>query len=83
MILTSIFYCSKKFDNTSLIAGPSCLYRQEEIISIFKETNTPVYSEHITEIPATLPVERMCLRVLVALMEVLVLYFTYIKGRQY
>ncbi len=99
MILIAILYWSKKFNEISLTPGPSCLYYQEEITSlhkekstatitdsfkeIIKENNTPVYTKHVTELPTTIPVERMYLRVLVVLMEVLVLYFTYVKGQQY
>ncbi|MEI6552982.1 MAG: hypothetical protein WCO09_00255 [bacterium] len=86
------------FDRTSLIIGSSCKSIQGAIIPIPKEKsavvivpykesnqiNTPMYTGYVPKLSTTKPfIERLYLRIIVVLMEVLALYLNYIKGKEF
>ena len=57
------------FDKAFFKIGPSC--------------RSTINTEYITEAPATKPLmEKIYLRIMIVLMEVMALYFYYVKGQQ-
>ncbi len=80
LTLITIFYLNIKFNSKTLIVGPSCRSSQE-VINFRPLEKT--FTKYAVEIPVAIPfVELPYVRIMLALLEVIALYLSYIKIKQ-